>query len=62
MARLSTHVLDTARGIPAAGVRVELHAVIDHRRIPSAPPSRTATGAPMNRCWPAIASSLALTS
>jgi 5-hydroxyisourate hydrolase len=27
MARLSTHVLDTARGVPAAGVRVELHLV-----------------------------------
>src|SRR6476620_10879642 len=27
MARLSTHVLDMARGIPAVGVRVELHAV-----------------------------------
>lgn len=25
MARLSTHVLDTARGLPAAGVLVELH-------------------------------------
>jgi 5-hydroxyisourate hydrolase len=25
MARLSTHVLDTSRGVPAAGVRVELH-------------------------------------
>ena len=24
MARLTTHVLDTARGIPAAGVRIEL--------------------------------------
>ncbi len=24
MARLSTHVLDTARGVPAAGVRIEL--------------------------------------
>ena len=27
MGRLSTHVLDTARGVPAAGVRVELHVV-----------------------------------
>lgn len=27
MARLSTHVLDTSRGAPAAGVRVELHLV-----------------------------------
>jgi len=25
MARLSTHVLDTARGLPAAGISVELH-------------------------------------
>jgi 5-hydroxyisourate hydrolase len=27
MGRLSTHVLDTARGVPAAGVRIELHVV-----------------------------------
>ena len=27
MARLSTHVLDTARGIPAAGIAVDLHAL-----------------------------------
>jgi 5-hydroxyisourate hydrolase len=27
MARLSTHVLDTSRGTPAAGIRVELHLV-----------------------------------
>jgi 5-hydroxyisourate hydrolase len=26
MARLSTHVLDTARGVPAEGMRIELHA------------------------------------
>ena len=25
MARLSTHVLDTARGTPAAGMRIDLH-------------------------------------
>jgi 5-hydroxyisourate hydrolase len=25
MARLSTHVLDTSRGMPAAGVRIEVH-------------------------------------
>jgi len=25
MARLSTHVLDTARGMPAAGISIELH-------------------------------------
>jgi 5-hydroxyisourate hydrolase len=27
MARLSTHVLDTARGVPAAGMRVRLFAI-----------------------------------
>src|SRR5688572_2974940 len=27
MARLSTHVLDTSRGLPAAGIVIELHAV-----------------------------------
>jgi 5-hydroxyisourate hydrolase len=27
MAKLSTHVLDTLHGRPAAGVRVELHSV-----------------------------------
>ena len=27
MGRLSTHVLDTSRGMPAAGVRVQLHAI-----------------------------------
>lgn len=32
MARLSTHVLDTARGKPAAGMRVELFAVSPHAR------------------------------
>ena len=32
MARLSTHVLDTARGTPAAGVRIELHALRDGTR------------------------------
>jgi 5-hydroxyisourate hydrolase len=29
MARLSTHVLDTAHGVPAAGVRVQLHRLDD---------------------------------
>ena len=29
MARLSTHVLDTSRGAPAAGVAVELHIAAD---------------------------------
>ena len=27
MGRLTTHVLDTARGVPGAGIRVELYAV-----------------------------------
>jgi 5-hydroxyisourate hydrolase len=29
MARLSTHVLDTSRGLPAAGIVVELHVLKD---------------------------------
>ena len=33
MARVSTHVLDTARGMPAAGIEVELHIVRSHERI-----------------------------
>ena len=32
MPRLSTHVLDTARGRPAAGMRIELHLLIDSER------------------------------
>jgi 5-hydroxyisourate hydrolase len=32
MARLSTHVLDTARGKPAAGVMVELHLAVEPGR------------------------------
>ena len=32
MARLSTHVLDTSRGIPAAGIPVELHLLADGQR------------------------------
>src|SRR4051794_16854628 len=32
MARLSTHVLDTARGIPAGGVVIDLHAIGEHTR------------------------------
>jgi 5-hydroxyisourate hydrolase len=34
MARLSTHVLDTSRGMPAAGINVELHLVGDGGRRP----------------------------
>jgi len=33
MARLSTHVLDTARGVPAAGVTIELHAIAEMGRM-----------------------------
>jgi 5-hydroxyisourate hydrolase len=32
MARLSTHVLDTARGVPAAGIEVTLHLITDAGR------------------------------
>ena len=32
MARLSTHVLDTARGIPAAGIPIDLHRVENDAR------------------------------
>jgi 5-hydroxyisourate hydrolase len=32
MPRLSTHVLDTAHGRPAGGMRVELHRLIDGER------------------------------
>jgi 5-hydroxyisourate hydrolase len=38
MARLSTHVLDTSRGVPAPGVRIEVHRVsgADRRRLAEA--------------------------
>lgn len=36
MARLSTHVLDTSQGRPAAGVAVELHLVTGSERRPIA--------------------------
>lgn len=32
MARISTHVLDTAQGRPAEGVRVELYRILDANR------------------------------
>jgi len=32
MARLSTHVLDTSRGVPAAGVAIELHQIVNGQR------------------------------
>ena len=36
MARLSTHVLDTARGLPAAGVVIDLHRLNGDAREPVA--------------------------
>jgi 5-hydroxyisourate hydrolase len=33
MARLSTHVLDTARGMPAAGIAIELHRIDGDSRV-----------------------------
>ena len=33
MARLSTHVLDTARGLPAKGVTIELHRIAGSQRL-----------------------------
>jgi len=38
MAHLSTHVLDTARGIPAKGLKIELHRIENNTR------RRVATG------------------
>ncbi len=32
MAELSTHVLDTAQGVPAAGIRIELVELLDDER------------------------------
>ncbi len=34
--KLTTHVLDTARGRPAGGVRIELHRLEGHQKIPVA--------------------------
>jgi len=36
MARLSTHVLDTSRGVPAGGIDVELHRLRGAERVPVA--------------------------
>jgi 5-hydroxyisourate hydrolase len=33
MGRLTTHVLDTARGVPAAGMKVELYALAGGRKL-----------------------------
>ena len=32
MARLSTHVLDLARGVPASGVTIDLHSIVEGTR------------------------------
>lgn len=32
MGRLTTHVLDTARGVPAAGMKIELYALVGGER------------------------------
>ena len=44
MARVSTHVLDTARGTPAAGVVIELHRLRDGARQPVATAVTNADG------------------
>jgi 5-hydroxyisourate hydrolase len=44
MARLSTHVLDTSRGVPAAGVAVELHLLEHDTRRPIASTITNADG------------------
>jgi 5-hydroxyisourate hydrolase len=33
MGRLTTHVLDTARGVPAAGMKIELYALAGGRKL-----------------------------
>jgi 5-hydroxyisourate hydrolase len=44
MARLSTHVLDTSRGVPAAGINVELHLLRDGDRVRVAAVTTNADG------------------
>jgi 5-hydroxyisourate hydrolase len=44
MARLSTHVLDTARGVPAAGLQIELHRLEPTGRVPVATAVTNADG------------------
>jgi 5-hydroxyisourate hydrolase len=44
MARLSTHVLDVARGVAAAGVAIELHRLDGDRRRPIAEATTNADG------------------
>jgi 5-hydroxyisourate hydrolase len=44
MAKLSTHVLDTGCGVPAAGVAIELHRLIDGQRHPVTSATTNADG------------------
>jgi 5-hydroxyisourate hydrolase len=44
MARLSTHVLDTSRGVPAAGVRIDLHVLKGGQRLRMASATTNADG------------------
>lgn len=44
MAKLSTHVLDTARGVPAAGVAIEVHRIDGHQRVAVATGTTNAFG------------------
>ena len=64
MAGLSTHVLDTARGVPAAGVRVELYRLAPGGGAGAAPGLRHRRGRPLRtrRCCPARSSGAAPTS
>jgi 5-hydroxyisourate hydrolase len=44
MARLSTHVLDTSRGVPAAGLAIELHVIRHDTRVRLAAATTNADG------------------
>jgi 5-hydroxyisourate hydrolase len=46
MARLSTHVLDTSRGLPAAGLDIELHVLRDGTRVRLAAATTNPDGRP----------------
>jgi 5-hydroxyisourate hydrolase len=45
MGRLTTHVLDTARGVPAAGMKIELYSLANGRKL-----LKTVTTNPDGRC------------
>ncbi len=44
--KLTTHVLDTAHGRPAGGMRIELHRLVDGEKIPLAECTTNADGRP----------------